>query len=129
MLPTLAEVGGATDHVPDDIDGLSFLQALLANSRDQKQHRYLYWAFYERGGAQAVRMGKWKAVWQPLRQPLKLFDIEADLGETQDLAAKYPDVVGKMKGFMKEAYEPSERWKFPKAKARGVGALRVSGRG
>jgi arylsulfatase A-like enzyme len=116
IMPTLAEIAGATHKVPSDIDGISFLPTLLGQPEAQRQHEYLYWAFYERGGGQAVRMGKWKGVQQPIHTPLRLYDLAADIGEMTDLAAREPEVAAKVAAAMKAAYRPSERWKFPEAK-------------
>jgi arylsulfatase A-like enzyme len=85
----------------------------------------LYWAFYERGGAQAARMGRWKAVQQPYDTPVRLYDLSKDIGEEHDLAAEQPEVLAKLVAAMNEAYEPAENWRFPppaptgKKKAKG----------
>ena len=113
MMPTLVEATGSGVKTPDGLDGVSFLPTLLGHTDQQKQHDYLYWAFYERGGGQAVRMGKWKAVQQPISSPVRLYDLAADIGEESDLAAKHPDVLARASAAMKDAYRPTEEWKFP----------------
>lgn len=118
VLPTLAELGAATGTLPGKLDGISFVPTLLGQSNKQKQHRYLYWAFYERGAGQAVRMGKWKAVQQPIHTPIRLYDVEKDIGEKTNLADKEQGVVAQTREYMEEAYTPSERWRFPPKKAR-----------
>lgn len=116
MLPTCAQLAGAkATSYPDDIDGISFVSTLTGHG-EQKQHDYLYWAFYERGGAQAVRMGNYKAVQQPYHSPVRLYDLSADIGEENNIADRHPDAVAKAKGIMQKAYEPSGRWKFPAKK-------------
>ncbi len=118
VLPTLADLGGASDHIPEGIDGVSFAPTVLGNDSQQKRHEYLYWAFYERGGARAVRAGKWKAVQQPYHTPVRLYDLSNDIGESKDLAKDQPELVAKLTGYMDEAYLPSDRWKFPAPKKR-----------
>jgi len=113
VLPSLAEVTATNSELPKDLDGLSIVPTLLGRPAEQKQHGYLYWAFYERGGAQAVRKGKWKAVQQPLSTPVRLYDLSADLSEEHDLAAEHADIVSQLTAAMREAYVPSENWKFP----------------
>jgi arylsulfatase A-like enzyme len=113
ILPTLAELTGTTGELSKDLDGLSIVPTLLGRPAEQKQHDYLYWAFYERGGAQAVRQGKWKAVQQPLNTPVRLYDLADDLGEDHDVAAEHPEVARKLTAAMREAYVPSENWKLP----------------
>ena len=114
VLPTLAELTDSTMQVPTDIDGLSILPTLLSQPAKQKQHDYLYWAFYEGNRAgQAVRIGNYKAIEQPKGSNLRVYDLAVDVGEQKDLAAQNPDIVGKAKDAMAKANRPSERWKFP----------------
>ena len=113
VMPTLADLAGSTGKVPADIDGISFAPTLLGRGK-QKAHDFLYWAFYERGGARAARQGNWKAVQQPYSTPVRLYDLSSDIGEKNDIAAKHPEVVAKLTKLMDQAYAPSQRWKFPK---------------
>ena len=82
VLPTLAELAGAADAVPSDIDGLSMLPAILgpdAAGRPQEDHESLYWEFHEgRASKQAVRMGDWKGVRLSPSGPLELYDLATD---------------------------------------------------
>ncbi|MCC9604698.1 arylsulfatase [Blastopirellula sp. JC732] len=117
VMPTLAAVAGDSDKVPSDIDGISFLPTLTGMGT-QKQHDYLYWAFYEGGGAQAVRLGDWKAIQQPINTPVRLYNLKNDLGEEHDLAADNPEKVAEMTKLMAAAYTPSDSWKFPEPKAK-----------
>ena len=120
-MSTLAELCGATSGVASDIDGLSIVPTLVGETAKQKQHDYLYWAFYERGGAQAARMGRWKAVQQPYHSLVRLYDVAKDVGEEQDVAAVNPEIVAKLSAAMKEAYVPAENWKFPEPAAAAAG--------
>lgn len=113
VLPTLAELASAADKVPAGLDGLSFVPTLLGQREKQRQHESLFWAFYERGGARAVRVGQWKAVQQPLTTPVQLYDLKADVGEQKDVAGQHPDIVAKVTQILAASYTPSERWKFP----------------
>jgi arylsulfatase A-like enzyme len=116
VLPTLAELAGAGDKAPDDTDGISFVPTLLGDAEKQRQHNFLYWAFYERGGARAIRMGNWKAVQQPYHSAVRLYDLETDLGEQSDVAGQNPRLVEKLVALMDGAYAPSEDWRFPEAR-------------
>jgi uncharacterized sulfatase len=113
FLPTAAELAGASDSLPSQRDGVSIVPTLIGQPQSQKQHEVLYWAFYERGGGQAARIGKWKAVQQPIHAPVRLYDLSQDISEERDLAAEQADVVRKMTDAMKAAYTPHENWKFP----------------
>jgi len=111
VLPTLAELAGATGQ--QATDGLSFVDTLVGNNRRQEHHKFLYWEFYERGSAQAVRIGDWKAVVKPMHGTnLELYHLPTDLGETKNVAAGHPEVVAKARAAMKAAHRPSPMWKI-----------------
>ena len=113
IMPTLADIAGI--KAPGNIDGISFLPALLGK-KNQKQHEYLYWEFHEQGGKTAVRKGNWKAVKLNVNKTpqgaLELYDLSKDIGETTDLAPQHPEVIKEMEEIMKEAHTPSEIFQF-----------------
>jgi arylsulfatase A len=112
VMPTLAEITGGKS--PEEIDGISFLPALLGKT--QKQHEFLYWEFHEQGGKQAVRMGNWKAVKLDVdKNPdgdIELYDIIKDIGETNNVAKQNPDITKKMQAIMKKEHVPSKDYPF-----------------
>jgi arylsulfatase A len=112
FMPTCADIAGIDS--PKDIDGLSYLPTLLGQDDKQKTHEYLYWEFYEGGGKDAVRMGKWKGVRVNTRKnpdaPLQLYDLEKDIGETKNIAEGNPEIVKKLMGFIKAAHTESPLW-------------------
>lgn len=103
VLPTVCEI--ANIETPDDLDGISFVPAMLG--KKQKRHEYLYWEFKEQGGKQAVRMGRWKGVRLKTVQdpggPIELYDLDKDLAEKNDVAAEHPAIVEKMNRAMQTA--------------------------
>lgn len=109
MMPTFAELADA--EVPPGIDGLSALDALRGEKRHQP-HDYLYWDYghCRPKFGQAVRLGNWKGIRFGRENPVELYDLKTDLGETTDIAKAHPDVVGKMEGIMTAAFVPSERY-------------------
>ena len=113
LMPTAAELAGAKD--PGGHDGISFVNALLG--KPQKAHEYLYWEFYERGFAQAVRIGRYKGVKKGNR-PVELYDLSTDIGEKNDIAAASPDVVKRIEAAIADAHVPSARWKKPAPRKR-----------
>lgn len=114
FLPTAAEMVGR--RPPGGIDGISMLGAL--SGKRQRRHGFFYWEFHERGFEQAVRIGDWKAVRRGPGAPLELFDLETDVGERDDVAAREPEVVRKIEDYLKAARTPSELW--PVEKRAGV---------
>ena len=113
FMPTALTLAGAA--IPEWTDGLS-LTPTLYGLGDQPQHEYLYWEFYEQGGKQAVRYGKWKGVrlnvGKNRNAPIELYDLTRDIGEKNNVASQHPDVVRKIAGFMEEAHTPAERFTF-----------------
>ena len=101
IMATLAEIAGATS--PEN-DGTSFVPTLLSEPDRQKNPEYLFWDFGGYGGQIAVRMGKWKGIKKNLRKdpdaPLELYDLENDISETSNVAARYPDVAARIETIM-----------------------------
>ena len=112
LMPTLAQLGGATRHLPKQHDGVSFAPTLLGSPKDQKTRDHLYWAFYERGGAQAIRKGRWKAIQQPMKSSVRLCDLSTDIAEKTDLAGAQPELLAELTTLMDSSYTPSPRWRF-----------------
>lgn len=114
FLATAAELAGAI--TPAGLDSLSFLPTLLGEASRQKRHEYLYWEFYEQGGARAVRSGRWKAVRPRWEAPLELYDLESDLGETRNVAELNPQVAQELASAMEQAHTPDENWRVIRPK-------------
>ena len=102
ILATLTEVAGIRS-VPKT-DSISFLPTLLSKPNEQQQHEYLFWDFAGYGGQLAVRMDDWKGVRRNLKEnpdaPFELYDLKNDIGESNNVAAKYPEVAAKIKKIM-----------------------------
>ncbi|HEA20934.1 hypothetical protein LCGC14_0901290 [marine sediment metagenome] len=114
VLPTFSNIAGV--DFPNDIDGISFLPTLLGEIEHQKEHEYLYWEFHEKGGRQAVRKGKWKAVkynvFDQPDEPLELYNVEEDSGEENDVATDNTEIVAEMKKIIETARTPSDVFTF-----------------
>lgn len=113
FLATAAAIAGVKDG--PKTDGLSFLPTLRGHPDKQKKHDFLYWEFYERGAAQAVRMGRWKGVLKPFGSTrLQLYDLDKDIGETTNVADAHPEIVKTMLATIRKAHVPSPLWKVRK---------------
>ena len=112
ILPTFSEIAGA-DSI-GNTDGISFLPALLG--KEQKKHDYLYWEFHEQGGKVAIRMENWKVVKRDIEKiphgKTELYDLSSDIGETNDVALSFPDVVHKIDSLLEAAHVRSEDFPF-----------------
>ena len=112
LLPTFAKLIGA--EAPEDrvIDGRD-IWPLLAGEKDATTPHENFF-YYRTGQLRGVRSGKWKLllpvnvrVSQPWVKPtfakLELFDLEADISETVNLAEKHPDIVKKLTAIADDA--------------------------
>lgn len=112
LLPTFANLSGA--DIPQDrtIDGKDIWPVLSDQTGAVSPHdRFFYHA---RNELRAVRSGPWKYHQILLNRPNEndgskapttaLYNLEADIGETRDLAAQHPEIVERLQGYL-EAFE------------------------
>ena len=104
FLPTAAELAGARS--PAGLDGISIAPVLLG--KPQRRRPYFYWEFHEGGFQQAVRVDDWKGVRAGKGGPVELYDLRADPGERENIAARHPDVAARIAGIMDTARTESE---------------------
>ena len=109
---TLLAMTGLEEKTPDNIDGISIAATL--SSHRQARRPFLYREFSGYGGQQAVWMGKWKGIRQNMLRknnadPLKieLYNLQADIGESKDVAAENPQVVARIRTLMEKQHSPS----------------------
>lgn len=90
FMATMADAAGV--KCPKQSTGLSLIP-VITGEKEPKRDK-LYWEIYDSGlSRQAVRMGEWKAVRHGMDQPIRLYNLNDDLGESLDLAAERPDIV------------------------------------
>ncbi|MFN0086950.1 MAG: arylsulfatase [Blastocatellia bacterium] len=118
----MATVGELTARpAPSGLDSISFLPSLTGNRARQRRHKYLYFEFYEQGSRQSVRFGRWKAIREPmLTGPVRLYDLSADLGETNDVAGANPEIVKQAIAYLDEAHIDDPAWPSPGKRAGGI---------
>lgn len=115
VLPTTAKLIGA-ELPAHPIDGRD-ITPLLLGAKDAVTPHTAYCCWYEGGELQTIRDGRWKlhfphayttlagkrggkdgtpAPYVTQRMELALFDLQADPGESRDVAAAHPDVVARL---------------------------------
>lgn len=112
LMATCAELAGV--EPPANIDSDSFVAPLRGEPREKRWTRksLMYWEFYERGSAQAVRFGKWKAIRKPMfTGKIELYDMSNDPGEKHDYSRRRPDLARQAAGLMDRAHEADPNWK------------------
>ena len=105
LLPTFVSLAGGTVPATPVIDGRDITSILLGQSKESAREAHYYFSGYD---LQAVRQGRWKLALSP--QPegnnkkggkvaagLRLYDLDAEIGEQTDVAAQHPEVVAKLK--------------------------------
>lgn len=109
FMPTVCELVDVKS--PQNIQGISYLHALLDKPGSFKKHDYLYWEFPEYGGQQAVRRGNWKAVrinMQKGNKTIQLYNLAQDIQEQHDVSASHPDIVKDMLSIMNKEHQKPE---------------------
>ncbi|HKJ84674.1 MAG TPA: sulfatase/phosphatase domain-containing protein, partial [Spirochaetia bacterium] len=94
FLPTLLAAAGAA--APDGVEGTSFLP-VLEGSADALERDAVFWHYPHYGNqggtpGSSVRSGRYKLIEFFETGRLELFDLETDIGESRDLADKFPEV-------------------------------------
>ncbi len=132
ILPTVRAIFADYGHAPDPlsllerpIDGLSILPLMLGRPGAKSPHEALYF-YYHDNNLEALRSGKWKLYlphryrtmlgstpgadglpgpYAQIDMGVELYDLDADLGETTDLTAEYPEVVERLMHYAEAARE------------------------
>lgn len=105
LLPTFVSLAGGTVPASPVIDGRDITPILLGQSKESAREAHFYFSGYE---LQAVRQGRWKLALVPQPEDnkkkgpkvaagLRLYDLDAEIGEQTDVAARHPEVVAKLK--------------------------------
>lgn len=110
VMPTLADLAGASDHVPNAIDGLSLAPTLSGGAAPQPVHEFMYWEWHlydwdrnrpvPNGLMQAVRLGRWKIVRHRSDESFELYDLTTDVGESDNVAAQHPEIIEKVEAYI-----------------------------
>jgi arylsulfatase A-like enzyme len=113
FLPTFAKLAGAA--LPEKtIDGHDILPQILGEEDNASPYDEKGFFYYQIDQLQAVRSGPWK-LYLPLEakrrtlaaktypSPAQLFNVREDFRETEEVAARHPDIVKRLQGLAEQA--------------------------
>jgi arylsulfatase A-like enzyme len=128
LFPTICEAAGATRA--ENLDGRSILPTLLGKPQPAED-RTLFWVRLEGGGRYAggvpfyaARRGDWKLLQNFPKEPLRLYNLKDDPGETTDLAVQQPQVYANLKKALDEHIARCQR--VPYRAPGGIGPGEIS---
>ena len=106
FLPTVCDI--LSLPIPAETNGISYLPTILNKPETQKQHDYLYYEFYERGGKKCVLKDGWKLVELPIVPTqctrFELYNLNTDISELHNVAKQNPNIVKQLQEIMKKAH-------------------------
>lgn len=107
ILPTFVSLAGGKLRDDIKIDGRDLSPLLLGKTTESPHDAWFYFNGYN---LEAVRSGPWKLALTPqslgmgmrekpadLARPLRLYNLDEEIGETTDLADKEPEIVARLK--------------------------------
>ncbi|SHG74524.1 sulfatase [Flagellimonas flava] len=108
FFPTVLEMAGINGAAIDQVvDGESFVPILEGNKRKSKP---MFWHYPNEwgpdgpgiGAFSAVRLGDWKLIYFHEDQRLELYNIPADISETNNLVSTQPDTTASLANVLTE---------------------------
>lgn len=134
LYPTLVELAGGTMEQDWILDGRSLAPEFHRTGTIERESLFWYQPLYDMGWGSTptagVRQGKYKLLWHlgdsydtadnvdtvwdalemeryEIGSRIELFDLEADISESMDIAAKHPAIVARMMGALHDWLEDS----------------------
>lgn len=91
LFPTLAEIAGISDNIPNNLDGISVKSHLL--DQTELPARDIFFGYEPKLGT-AMRRGNWKMIVK--EDDVQLFDLEKDPKETTNVCELQPAIAQSM---------------------------------
>jgi len=98
--PTMLKMAGIALKPLQHVDGVDILPLLKGEKDIGRADIFWHYPHYGKKGdfpAGAVREGNWKLIENYENNLVELYDIERDLSETKNLAARHPEVVQRLR--------------------------------
>lgn len=118
ILPTLADLAGYKENLPEVLDGGSFKNVAQNEGKGEVERNRPYLIFHhavDRKAQSAIREGNFKLVKTWKENQLELFDLSKDIGEENNLAETMPEKVKeldeKLTSFLSEVNAETKRTK------------------
>jgi len=100
LFATILDLAGAEPPPGQPVDGVSLLPLLRQTGGLQRDA--LFWHFptsmWSRWPGGAIRQDRWKLIEFFEEDRVELYDLANDLREANDMAAKHPEIVAKLRG-------------------------------
>ncbi len=105
IYPSILDMANLPLLPEQHVDGVSIKPVLTSTEgKLDRKAIYFHYPHYHHinsmGPSGAVRMGKYKLVERYETGDIELFDMEADIGETNDLSKKLPEIAREMQGML-----------------------------
>jgi arylsulfatase A len=115
FLPTCADLAGAQDSAPQDLDGLSIRSLFQGQpSANLARARFFYWED-DTGQRAGLLGGDWKIVQRSPDSAPELYDLSKDPGETRDLRQENPEMLVRLYALLEANHTEAPLQKNPEA--------------
>lgn len=102
FFPTFLEFAGAAEKTPGDLDGVSLMPLLRGEAIPERPIFWHYPHYGNQGGTpgSSVVLGKYKLIEFFEDGRCELYDIEADLSEQNNIAARHPEKTAELRALL-----------------------------
>lgn len=125
---TILDIAGIDDaeQIGGVIDGISFTDILHGKPKPTVPNRSLYWHFPNNWGpkgpgigpSSTIRRGNWKLIHYYDGRPTELFNIATDLGESNNVANRHPQIAKSLADDLRDFLEDADAT-YPVEKSTG----------
>ncbi len=125
LLPTMARLAGTEPPSDRIIDGKDIWPLMAGAAGARSPHEAFY--YYTGNNLRAVRSGEWKLVFEGTRrrEVAALYNLEADIGETENVIAERPAVAVRLRALAEKIRDDigDDRTKRPGKNCRPQGRI------